>query len=116
MEKRVEDFQILGWWKSNSTKFPVLSEVAKLVLGMPITTVASESTLSIGGRVIDESRNSLTHVTAEALICAQDWIRDTPIDIQFKNMTTLYMEETREKLVPIETGKYFTIFYIIISL
>ncbi|CAI9296930.1 unnamed protein product [Lactuca saligna] len=103
MEKRAEDFQILGWWKSNSTKFPVLSEVAKLVLGMPISTVASESAFSTGGRVIDESRSSLTHVTAEALICAQDWIRDTPIDIQFKNMTTLYMEETREKLVPIET-------------
>nr|KAJ0212011.1 hypothetical protein LSAT_V11C400185890 [Lactuca sativa] len=70
MEKRAEDFQILGWWKSNSTKFPVLSEVAKLVLGMPISTVASESAFSTGGRVIDESRSSLTHVTAEALICA----------------------------------------------
>ncbi|CAI9294056.1 unnamed protein product [Lactuca saligna] len=31
IEKRVEDFQILGWWKSNSKKFPVLSEVVKLV-------------------------------------------------------------------------------------
>nr|KAJ0214007.1 hypothetical protein LSAT_V11C400203530 [Lactuca sativa] len=57
--------------------------------------------LDVDGKV--STRSSLTHVTAEALICAQVWIWDTPIDIQFKNMTTLYMEETREKLVPIET-------------
>nr|KAJ0210082.1 hypothetical protein LSAT_V11C400209780 [Lactuca sativa] len=62
------------------------------------------SAFSISGRVIDESRSSLTHVTTEALICAQDWIQDTRIDIQFKNMTTLDMEKTREKLGPIETG------------
>ncbi|KAL4578426.1 hypothetical protein LXL04_014549 [Taraxacum kok-saghyz] len=43
MEKRVEDFNILGWWRLNSVKFPVLSEVVKLVLAMPISTVASES-------------------------------------------------------------------------
>ncbi|XP_023749009.1 uncharacterized protein LOC111897278 [Lactuca sativa] len=58
--------------------------MAKLVLVMPISTVASESAFSTGGRVIDESRSSLTHVTAEALIYAQDWIWDTPIDILFK--------------------------------
>ena len=70
MEKRVDDFQILGWWKLNSTKFPVLFEVAKRVLGMSVSTVSSELAFSIGGRVIDATRSSLTHVTAEALICA----------------------------------------------
>lgn len=48
---------------------------------MPITTVASESTFITCGRVIDPLRSSLTPKTAEALICAQDWLRSKPIDI-----------------------------------
>ena len=113
IEKRDDDFEILHWWKLNSAKFPVISQVAKLVLGMPISTVSSESAFSVGGRVIDATRSSLTHVTAEALICTQDWIRNTPVDIQFKNMQTfVLLEEQRERLEKLELGKYL---YIIIS-
>ncbi|KAL4565516.1 hypothetical protein LXL04_029614 [Taraxacum kok-saghyz] len=90
------------WWRLNSVKFPILSEVAKLVLAMPISTVASESAFSTGGRVIDATRSSLTHVTAEALICTQDWIRNTPIDIQFKQISAAILEEQRERLAKIE--------------
>ena len=86
--------------------------MAKLVLAMPISTVASESAFSTGGRVIDTTRSSLTHVTAEALICTQDWIRNTPIDIQFKEITAAILEEQRERLAKIELGTYF---YIILS-
>nr|KAJ0202288.1 hypothetical protein LSAT_V11C600330950 [Lactuca sativa] len=70
-------------------------------LDAQIVDVDAPQTVDVDGKV--STRSSLTHVTVEALICAQDWIRDTPIDIQFKNMMTLYMEETREKLVPIQT-------------
>ncbi|KAK9079749.1 hypothetical protein SSX86_001422 [Deinandra increscens subsp. villosa] len=58
-------FDVLGWWKINSVKFPVLSQVARHVLGMPISSVASESAFSMGGRVIDKYRSSLTPKTAE---------------------------------------------------
>ncbi|KAJ0714852.1 putative HAT dimerization domain, ribonuclease H-like superfamily, hAT-like transposase, RNase-H [Helianthus annuus] len=81
-EKREETFDVLVWWKANKIKFPVLSEIAKHVLGMPISTVASESAFSTGGRVIDKYRSSLTPKTAEGLICAQDWLRSTPKDLQ----------------------------------
>ncbi|CAH1440460.1 unnamed protein product [Lactuca virosa] len=73
MEKKVEEFQILNSWKLNSIKFPVLFQVAKHVLGMPISSVASKSDFSVGGRVIDATRSSLTETTAEALICTQEW-------------------------------------------
>ena len=53
-EKRDEKFDLLGWWKANSTKFPILSKLARHVLAMPISTVASESAFSTGGRVIDK--------------------------------------------------------------
>nr|GEV18723.1 hypothetical protein [Tanacetum cinerariifolium] len=49
-------FYILDWWKSNETKFPVLSKMTAHFLAIPITTVASEATFSVGGRVIDTYR------------------------------------------------------------
>ncbi|XP_019194886.1 PREDICTED: zinc finger BED domain-containing protein RICESLEEPER 2-like [Ipomoea nil] len=36
-----EYFDILGWWKINSARFPVLSKLARDVLAIPISTVAS---------------------------------------------------------------------------
>nr|GEX08383.1 zinc finger BED domain-containing protein RICESLEEPER 2-like [Tanacetum cinerariifolium] len=72
LEKRDDSSDILNWWKVNSLKFSILSQVATHVLGMPTSTVASESAFSTGGRVIDQFRSSLTPKTAEALICTQD--------------------------------------------
>nr|KAJ0197482.1 hypothetical protein LSAT_V11C700369810 [Lactuca sativa] len=46
------------------------------VLAIPISTVASEATFSVGGRVIDPYRSSLVPDTVEKLICGGDWIRN----------------------------------------
>ncbi|KAF7129192.1 hypothetical protein RHSIM_Rhsim10G0103300 [Rhododendron simsii] len=54
-----EDFNILHWWKVNSGKYPTLARMARDILAVPATTVASEAAFSVGGRVIDESRASL---------------------------------------------------------
>lgn len=72
-------FDILDWWKVNSPRFPILSMLARDVLGMPITSVASESVFSTGGRVIDDFRSSLTPKMSQALICTQDWLRHSLI-------------------------------------
>ena len=45
---------------------------------MPVSTVASESAFSTGGRMHDPFRSSLSHEKPEALICTQDWLKDTP--------------------------------------
>nr|GEV56859.1 zinc finger BED domain-containing protein RICESLEEPER 2-like [Tanacetum cinerariifolium] len=42
------DFTVLGWWKRRSPAFLVLSLVARDILAIPISTVASESTFSTG--------------------------------------------------------------------
>ncbi|CAH1413061.1 unnamed protein product [Lactuca virosa] len=70
--KKGDNFDVLSWWNLNSGKYPILSQIAKDVLGMSISTVASESAFSTGGRVIDKFRSSLTPKTAEALMCTQD--------------------------------------------
>ncbi|XP_054808631.1 zinc finger BED domain-containing protein RICESLEEPER 2-like [Prosopis cineraria] len=69
-----DDFDILTWWKVNSTKYRVLSLIARDVLAVPVSTVASESVFSTGGRVIDDYRSSLSPKMTEALICAQNWL------------------------------------------
>ena len=71
---RKDDFDILGWWKANSPKFPILSKMARDILAIPATTVASESAFSVGGRVIDETRASLLPDVVEALITTGDWL------------------------------------------
>lgn len=68
-------FCALEWWKLNCGKYRVLSHMAADVLAIPISTVASESTFSAGGRVIDSFRASLSSSTVEALICGGDWLR-----------------------------------------
>ena len=51
--RRDVNFEVLGWWKDNSSRYPMLSKVAKDVLAVPVSTVASESTFSTGGRIVD---------------------------------------------------------------
>ncbi|XBI28102.1 hypothetical protein VPH35_052403 [Triticum aestivum] len=74
-EANSSKFNILEWWKVNSSRFPVLSRLARDVLAFPISTVASESAFSTGGRILDEFRSSLTPFMVQALICTQDWLR-----------------------------------------
>ena len=40
--KKSEDFDILGWWKSNGLKYPTLQRIARDILAIPVTTVASD--------------------------------------------------------------------------
>ena len=72
--KNVE-FDILEWWKVNATKYRVLSLIARDVLAMPISTVASESAFSTGGRILDPFRSSLAPKMVEVLVCTQNWLR-----------------------------------------
>ena len=60
----------------NSHRFSILSQLTRDVLAIPISTVVSESAFSTGGRVVDAFRSSLTPKMVQALICAQDWLRE----------------------------------------
>jgi hypothetical protein len=92
------EFDILNWWKVNSTKYPTLGLIARDILAMPISTVASESAFSTGGRVLSNYRSSLTPHTVEALICAQNWLRSSPLSVD--------IEEHLEDLEKLEEGIY----------
>ncbi|XP_073143899.1 zinc finger BED domain-containing protein RICESLEEPER 2-like isoform X3 [Henckelia pumila] len=79
IEKDYPKFDVLDWWKVHSPRFPILSRLARDVLAMPISTVASESVFSTGGRIIDDFKASLTPKMAQSLICCQDWLRHNPM-------------------------------------
>ncbi|XP_057948251.1 zinc finger BED domain-containing protein DAYSLEEPER-like [Malania oleifera] len=52
----------------------ILSRMARDILSIPTSTVASESTFSIGGKVISMSRSFFTPDNAETIILTRDWL------------------------------------------
>ena len=50
--------------------------MAREILSIPLTSVASESAFSAGGRVLDSFRSSLSPETVEALVCCASWLKD----------------------------------------
>ncbi|XP_013594980.1 PREDICTED: zinc finger BED domain-containing protein RICESLEEPER 2-like [Brassica oleracea var. oleracea] len=61
-------FDVLGWWRNNSSKYPILAAIAKDVLAMQVSSVASESAFSTSNRILDPSRSCLTHYMIEVLM------------------------------------------------
>jgi hypothetical protein len=72
-------FDILSFWKGNEFRYPEVAAMARI----SISTVASESTFSIGGRVIDQYRNSLKPDIIEALVCTRDWLYGEQCNISY---------------------------------
>jgi hypothetical protein len=107
-EDEVKVFDILAWWKGQSSRFPILSRLARDVLAIPISTVASESAFSTSGRILDDFRTSLTPFMVEALVCTNDWVRRaTPINVA----------ENTEELAKLEEGDSINhLFYLLFLL
>ncbi|KAJ8617710.1 hypothetical protein MRB53_013896 [Persea americana] len=79
---RIQEFDILDWWKLNNLKYPTLSRMARDVLAIPMSTVSSEFMFSTGSRVLDDYRSSLRPETLQALICAKDWLQQEQQPLQ----------------------------------
>ncbi|CAN1241529.1 Zinc finger BED domain-containing protein RICESLEEPER 2, partial [Linum perenne] len=73
---RSSDFDILMWWKMNGVKFQTLQAIAKDVLAIPITSVASEYSFSAGGRLLDPHHSRLHYTMVESMMCTRSWIKD----------------------------------------
>ena len=66
-------FDLLGWWKTNQSKYPILSIMAREILSVLVSTIASEASFSAGGRAVSDKRCGLSLKTVEALVCLKDW-------------------------------------------
>lgn len=72
------DFNILNWWKVHTPRYPILSMMARDILGVPVSTLTPELAFSTGGRVLDNHLRSVDPDIRQALICGQDWLRMEP--------------------------------------
>ncbi|CAM8880169.1 unnamed protein product [Rhodiola kirilowii] len=95
-----DNFNLLGWWKNNCSLYPVLSSLAKDLLVVPASTVASEAAFSAGGRVVNEKRAALSPNTIEALICLKDWSLATQ-----RKQESARVEEVAEDLMNLRAAR-----------
>nr|KAJ0217193.1 hypothetical protein LSAT_V11C300123950 [Lactuca sativa] len=69
---QIHEFDVLGLWKLNGVKYPTLCLIAKDILAIPISTVASKSFFSTSGRIVRPHRSRLLLSTIKAIICTQN--------------------------------------------
>ena len=72
--KRNGNFDIFGWQKSNGFKYHTLQRIARDILAILVTTIASKSAFSTSGRLLSPHHSRLHPKTIEAMTCAQNWL------------------------------------------
>ena len=68
-----QDHEILKWWRQKSGKFSILAKIAKDILAISASTIASESAFNACRRVLDEKRSRLAPYTIQLCVCKKDW-------------------------------------------
>nr|GEZ56580.1 zinc finger BED domain-containing protein RICESLEEPER 2 [Tanacetum cinerariifolium] len=71
-QEEFNNFDILSWWKVRQSQFPVLSIMARDLLSIQASRVASESTFSLSGRVLSIRRTRLTLASLKMCIFLKD--------------------------------------------
>ena len=89
-------FDILAWWRGKEQQFTILAAIARDLLTVQASTVASKSAFSVSGRGILAWRTRLTPTSVEMCICLKDHL-DAADRIQ--HVTTL------EESAPFELEK-----------
>ena len=97
----------------NSSRYRVISQIARDVLAIPVSIVASKSAFSTGGRVLDSFHSSLSLNTVEALIGTQNWLKDA------KRKRPLKLRECMDNVedmdgFEIDTGKNIYMFILFV--
>ncbi|KAL9250057.1 Zinc finger BED domain-containing protein [Drosera capensis] len=70
-----DDFDILQWWRSNKSRFPILSRMAADLLSIPVATVTPGHVFDTRKMKLDSYHCSLKPETLEALICTKEWLQ-----------------------------------------
>lgn len=73
-EGNQDHFDILGWWKVFAAKYPVLSQMAREILAIPVSIIPLDNE----ARTLNEYLSTMDPSTVQGLVCAQDWLREDP--------------------------------------
>ncbi|CAH1426266.1 unnamed protein product [Lactuca virosa] len=97
--KRTSSINMLEFWKAQQYRYPELTKLAMDTLCVPVSTVASKSAFSLGGRILNEYRSSMKPDVVEALVCSRDWLFGEKVDLNVaidnltQNVSFGYLEE-----------------------
>lgn len=65
----------VDWWRANAEQYPRLYEIARKILPVQATSVASERVFSVAGEVECKSRNKLSDESVEAIVLFKSWMQ-----------------------------------------
>ncbi|KAL8105488.1 hypothetical protein AgCh_029322 [Apium graveolens] len=77
---RDKELNILEFWGKNELKYGELSYMTRDILSVPLTRVASESSFSIGGRILNKWRSSYLPENVEVLITTHSWLHGYEVE------------------------------------
>ena len=78
--KRTKELNVLQFWKHNQFRYHELAAMARDILSISVSTVASKSAFSVGGKVLDQYCSSLKPDIVEVIICSKDWLFGEVVD------------------------------------
>jgi hypothetical protein len=64
---------ILQYWKAKQYEFPIVAEIARDYLAIPVTSALSECVFSSGSDIITKKRNRLSRKTVRYIMCLKSW-------------------------------------------
>lgn len=68
----IDDFNVLSFWKSNKRSLPLLGELVKKILCIPMTSTSSERAFSYAGILISAKRSCLSPYVVEKTLFIHD--------------------------------------------
>ena len=69
--KKNSKLEVLSWWKEHYNWFPKLSLLARDLMSIPITIVASKSSFSTGKKILTPYRSHLLPENVEVTLCTK---------------------------------------------
>nr|XP_009783305.1 PREDICTED: uncharacterized protein LOC104231931 [Nicotiana sylvestris] len=90
--------QLLSWWRERGKTSLTLSIMARDILTIQASSVASESAFSVVGFQIGDHRHSLADDSLEISVLLRYWINSERRNLGFEKLTTREKEEYNEIL------------------
>jgi hypothetical protein len=108
---RTQELDIIHWWQYAGVKYPTLRRIAPDIMAIPVTTMASESVFSTGGRVTSLHRSRLAPKIVEGLMCMQAWSHADMLGDQscFMNALLTCLDDEDEEMVTTNKNSLFNV-------
>jgi hypothetical protein len=78
-------FNLIEWWSSRQSEYPILASIARDYLAIPATSAFVERVFSRAGRVLTDERQSLKEGTVRQAMCLDFWMRrkrSKPVEVE----------------------------------